>query len=114
MGLFDPPYVNVRKRLPQEALVTFAYIEKLVTAELQEFDKRQQIHALGYVMSLWVCQTASRNGTFELSPFNFRYTENTARNSFALMTPNARQWVNEAIIPLLIEQGFLSELAIYD
>ena len=112
MGLFDPPHVNIRKRVPQHALVAFAAIESFAAMKLEDLKPKQQACALAVVLSAWTCNSAL-TGAFQLSQFNFNLTQNAETNCFNVLSPKNQQRTI-AILEELEAKGLLQSASVSD
>jgi hypothetical protein len=104
-GLFDPPNVVIRKRLPRSAHLMFDLIESAAATELSHVKLTRQSYMLGAIMSVWACNNCTA-GHIMLSDFNFRYVQNLGTSCFTRLSESEQHMVAE-ILDSLKEKSIL-------
>jgi len=105
MGLFDPPYKNMLKKVPVHARTEADIIETYVESQMGGWDKHTVNHAKGVIVSVWACN-AAMNGKFELRDSDWRLIQNLGGTSFNLLTHPAQGQV-QSMLDHLKERGLI-------
>ncbi len=107
-GLFDPPRIKIRKRLPVNAHPWFDDFLSTLNVYLTIqggafFSPNDKECAIGTIMSVWACNTCM-SGKFQLSDFNYRYVQNMGLNCHRMLAPANKEIVT-GMVSNLIESG---------
>lgn len=54
-GIFQPPRYHIRKRVPAEALASYALVETAAEMHFSHFETQPRENAIAVVLSVWVC-----------------------------------------------------------
>ncbi len=107
MGLFDPPAVSIRKKLPLEAQAEFASMCDNLAALLPSgIDRTKSALIVAVVMGAWIA-SESRLGRVALSSHNGRYIQNMVGNCYARL--GEYTLVATSLIEQLTEEGFIMQ-----
>ncbi len=104
-GLFRPPQVNIRRRVPQHALGACLAVERYAEALLDDLSEVQRTHALAFILSVWA-RNSRASGAFQLSQFSFRRIQNAGESSAKSLSASARQRTDE-VLEELREKGLI-------
>lgn len=93
MGLFDPPYKNMLKKVPVHGQFEADVIETFVQSQMDGWDHHTINHAKGVVISVWLCNAAAA-GKFELRDQEYRLVKNLGGTSYNFLSPAAKDAVD--------------------
>lgn len=71
MGLFDPPAITLRKRVPLDIVSDFNSVEELALNRLQFEPEEQKPYLLGIVLALWL-KAGELSGAVRFAPGDSR------------------------------------------
>ena len=102
-GLFDSPWKNIGKRLPESAHFAFSTASSYASVQLNELDKKKKEYALGVVLSVWAFNNCAA-GEFELSEYDLRYIQNLGGNCSRVLDEHSMSVVYK-VLDDMFEKG---------
>jgi hypothetical protein len=70
MGLFDPPAIALRNRLPKELIAEFDTVDEFAYHTIQFEKEQHRPYQLGVVLALWI-KAGDLTGDIELSRMDY-------------------------------------------
>ena len=104
-ALFRVPRDNIRRRVEQQDYMLLSAVTSYSDLQLNHLPKRQREYAVGFILSVWACKSAS-SGNICLSPINYRYIENLGMNCASFLSSDIHSQV-EHVMDELVESGLI-------
>ena len=104
-GLFRAPRNNIRKRVDRNNHILLVAVETFAELKLQNVPKNQMEYAIGFILSVWACNSVS-SGNISLSSWDYRFIKNLGMNCANRLSSDIQLQVEE-ILDELIESGLV-------
>ena len=110
MGIFDPPRVNFRKKIPDSQRFLFITMETAAEAMLFDWSSQRREFALAFIMSVWVFHACDQ-GILQLSDWDRRFIVNTGRTAGNSLSEFELARVKQIIAELMMDDNGDLDLA---
>ena len=107
MGIFDPPAVGIRKRIPSGALADFdSLVAQTANAASSYVSPSKQGVVIGFIASAWAL-SQFRTGAMDLSAKDATYISNTGATCSKMLGRDQAMAIS--MLGHLVEQGVIVE-----